>query len=281
VKTYVEIKYNMLPDGGLELVSEKSFNYEGPVALCIRQLVNQAEGAANTAGNVGAGLGGQAATEGAQLNPFYAQEMKAEHAYDPTQINEMLTAAGAGVGGAAGAATTEAKRNAATTGNASAGTAALDSIARERMKTGAGVSEGVAANDVTGALGLRQAGAAGESGLYGENIHGQLAAMGQQATDINAATQASQTGWLQQAEGIANTGANIAKACWIAAATYGSWDNPRIPVIREFLFNTWPNKSWIGRLVAKLYLKYGERIAEKVKTSPLLKAVFLNLFERI
>ena len=49
-------------------------------------------------------------------------------------------------------------------------------------------------------------------GLYGENVKGQLAAMGQEASDINAATQASQTGWLQQGEGIANTAANVAKA---------------------------------------------------------------------
>ena len=177
--------------------------------LCLRAAVNQAAGAEKTAGQTAAGLGQQAANEGAQVNPFYTQEMKAEHAYDPTQLNEMLTAAGAGVGGATGAATTEAKRNAATTGNASAGTAALDSLAREKMKTAAGVSEGIANQDVQGALQLRQQGAAGESGLYGENLKGQLAAMGQQASDINAETQADQTGWLQQAEGIAQTGANV------------------------------------------------------------------------
>jgi hypothetical protein len=78
------------------------------------------------------------------------------------------------------------------------------------MKANAGVSEGVAAQDVMGAKQLNQEGAAGESGLYGENLKGQLAAMGQQSADINAATNASQTGWLQSAEGLAKTGAGIA-----------------------------------------------------------------------
>jgi hypothetical protein len=177
----------------------------------LRAAAAQAGADATQAGTTAAGLGEQSANEGAQLNPFYSQEMKTEHAYDPTQINEMLTAAGAGVGGATGAATTEAKRNAATTGNASAGTSALDSLAREKMKTAAGVSEGVAGQDVQGALALRQAGAAGESGLYGENLKGQLGAMGQESADINAETNASKTGWLQDAEGVINTGANVAK----------------------------------------------------------------------
>jgi hypothetical protein len=136
--------------------------------------------------------------------------MTAEHAFDPTQLNEMLTAAGAGTGAAAGAATTEAKRQAATTGNASGQSAALDAIARERMKTGAGVSESIAGKDVEGALQMRQAGAQGMSGLYGEDLKGQLAAMGQESADINAEVNASKTGWLQNAEGVVDTGANIA-----------------------------------------------------------------------
>jgi hypothetical protein len=78
------------------------------------------------------------------------------------------------------------------------------------MKTAAAGSEGIAGQDVQGALALRQQGAAGEMGLYGENLKGQLAAMGQESSDINAATQANQTGWLQQAQSLAKTGAGIA-----------------------------------------------------------------------
>ena len=209
-KVYTRLEYQMLPDGNLNLVREESYDYFGLVALCLRAEAGAAMGAAKTAGEVGANLGQVSGQERSVVQPFYQREMTAEHAYDPTQLNELLTAAGAGTGAATGAAATGLERQAATTGNASAATKSLQELARDRMKANAGVSEGVAAQDVLGAQQLRQQGAAGEAGLYGENLKGQLAAMGQQATDINAATQANQTGWLQQAEGIAKTGAGIA-----------------------------------------------------------------------
>lgn len=182
----------------------------GLEVLCLRQEVNEANAAATTAGQTAAGLGQNASGELANLGGIYNKEENAQHLYDPTQTSEMLTAAGAGIGGAEGAEAAAMQRQAATTGNASGATKGLQELARDKMKANAGVSEGIAAQDVTGALGLRQAGIAGEQGLYGENLKGQLAAMGQQSSDINAATQASQTGWLQQAEGVAKTAAGIA-----------------------------------------------------------------------
>jgi hypothetical protein len=212
MRVYTRLEYQMLPNGGLELVSSKSFNYEGPVALCLRAEQAMATRAAGTAADVGANLGQTATGERAQLQPFFQREMSAEHAYDPTQLNELLTAAGAGTGAATGAAQSDMERQAATTGNAAGVAKSEQQLARDRMKSAAGVSEGVAGADVTGALGLRQEGAAGMSGLYGENIKGQLDAMGQVSGDINSATNASKSGWLQNAEGILNTGANVAKA---------------------------------------------------------------------
>jgi hypothetical protein len=178
--------------------------------LCIRAASNAAANAAGTAGNTAAALGSQAGSELGQLSPFYQREMSAEHMYDPTQINELLTQAGAGAGAATGAAQTGMERQAATTGNASADTKGLQELARDRMKTAAGTSEGIAAQDVMGAKQLNQQGAQGEAGLYGENLKGQLDAMGQVAPDINAEVNANKTGWLQNAEGLAQTGASIA-----------------------------------------------------------------------
>ena len=178
----------------------------------LRAEASAAMGAANNAGNTAAQLGGQAGGEGAELNPFYSREMTAQHAFDPTQINELLTSAGAGTGATTGAMQSALERQNATTGNAAGATKSLQELARDRMKSNAATSEGVAAQDVLGAQQLRQEGAAGESGLYGENIKGQLAAMGQQSQDINAATEASKTGWLQNAEGLVNTAANVAGA---------------------------------------------------------------------
>ena len=184
----------------------------GLEATCLRGEQAAADRATATAADTGAKLGSSAAGELAQVSPFYTREMNAEHLYDPTQINEMLTAAGAGAGAATGAAQTGLERQAATTGNAAGQINALQELARDRMKTAAGASEGIAAQDVMGAKQLNQQGAQGLSGLYGENLHGQLAAMGQEANDINAATNASKTGWLQNAEGVVNTAANVATA---------------------------------------------------------------------
>lgn len=183
----------------------------GLEVLCIRQLQQDATNAAGTAATTAAGLGNTAAQEGAVLNPFANREMHAEHAFDPTQINELLTAAGASNGAITGAADTAMQRQAATTGNASAATKSLEELARDRMKGNASASEQVAGQDVLGANQLHQQGAGLEAGLYGENLKGQLAAMGQESSDINAATQANQTGWMQQAEGLAKTGAGIVK----------------------------------------------------------------------
>jgi hypothetical protein len=182
----------------------------GLEATCLRAESGAAMNAAGTAANTGATLGSAAAGELAQLSPAYQRESTAEHFFDPTQTEEMLTAAGAGAGAATGAAQTGLERQAAVTGNASGQTKSLQELARDRQKAAAGSSESIAAQDVLGAKQLNQQGLSGEAGLYGENLKGQLAAMGQESSDINAATQANQTGWLQQAQGLAKTGAGIA-----------------------------------------------------------------------
>jgi hypothetical protein len=211
MKVYTKIVYQMLPDGGLKLVSEEGYEYSGQVALCIRQLSNEATSAEGTASTTAGNLGSQAASEAGQLNPFAYREMHAEHEFDPNQTNELLTAAGAGAGAATGAEQADLTRQAATTGNASAVSKGLDDAAMSRMKSAAGASEGVAAQDVMGAKQLNQQGANLEAGLYGTNVKGQLDAMGQEASDINAATNANNSGWMQQGMALANTGANIAK----------------------------------------------------------------------
>lgn len=183
-------------------VYEQGFEYDGPLDLCVRKLQQQAQNNAAQAGATAAGFGSEAGMESSDLNPFYAQEMKAQHLFEPGQINELLTAAGAGTGAAEGAIEGQANREAARTHNASGFTKALDEAARERAKTAAGVSEGVAAQDVTGAKQLNQEGAAGMQGLYGTNVGAQLKAMGQQNEDLNTAIEAGKSGWLQNMTGV-------------------------------------------------------------------------------
>lgn len=190
---------------------EKSFEYSGDLALCDRALQSQAQKDATTAGSTAAGYGANAATESANLTPFYTQEMRATHGFNPNQINEMLTAAEAGGGGATGALEGQAQQESARTRNASGFTKSLDEAARDKAKAAAGASEGIAAQDVMGAKQLNQQGAAGMEGLYGTNVGAQLKAMGQQNEDIGTAVQAGQSGWLQNMQGTLNSLANGAK----------------------------------------------------------------------
>jgi len=165
------------------------------------------QAAQSAAGNYGT----EAGSEGALLNGVYGQDLRATHSMDPNQINEMLTAAEGGAGGATGGATGLIMSNAARTGNATGVTKSLDEIARDRAKAAAGASEGVAAQDVMGAQQLRQQGAAGMQGLYGTNVGAQLKAMGQANEDVQT-QQALNPGWLKGAEGIVNTISGAAKA---------------------------------------------------------------------
>jgi len=163
---------------------------------------------ANQAGTVAGQFGSQAGTEGAQLNPFLTQEMKAQHGLTPGQQNEMLTASEAGAGGALGGLGAGIQNNAARTGNATGVGKTLDEMARDRAKSAAGASEGIAASDVMGAKQMNQQGAAGMQGLYGTNVSGQLNAMKQQGQDISAAANMTASPFADLAN-VAQLGASI------------------------------------------------------------------------
>jgi hypothetical protein len=162
-----------------------------------RAAENEAGAAENQAVNTSNQEQSNAAAERSTLLPFYRQEMNAQHAFDPTQTNELLNYAGAGAGGAASAATGEANSQAARTRNTSGFSSALDQNARQRQQTMGNLNEGIGAEDVTGAKRLNQEGAAGMAGLEGTDTRATLEAMGQEAPDINAQVNAGKSGWFQ------------------------------------------------------------------------------------
>jgi hypothetical protein len=174
------------------------------------QYNDQARSNENAANTLSGQLGQQQATESAQLNPFFSQEMKAQHSLSPTATGEMLTAAEAGAGGAFGGAEGEMKANAARSGNATGINKSLDEMARDKAKSAAGASEGIAAQDVQGAAQLRQQGAAGMQGLYGTNVSGQLGAMKQANEDVSTETATQGQNWAQQLTQLANLGGSVA-----------------------------------------------------------------------
>lgn len=185
----------------------------GPNVGVAKNLLNASQSASAT-------YGSQAGNESSQLNPFYSQEMKAQHSLTPEQANEMLTAAEAGSGGAFGGAEGQINRDAARTGNATSVTKSLDELARERAKVAAGSSEGIAAQDVAGAKQLNQEGAAGMQGLYGTNVNGQLGAMRQSSEDLKnlSAAQTQAPGWLQ---GLKNVSSGLGSVASMAADVSG------------------------------------------------------------
>jgi hypothetical protein len=172
---------------------------------------------ANQAGTVAGQFGSQAGTEGAQLNPFLTQEMKAQHGLTPGQQNEMLTASEAGAGGALGGLGAGIQNNAARLGNSTGVGKTLDEMARDRSKAAAGASEGIAAQDVGLAKQEQQQGAAGMAGLYGTNVSGQLNAMRQQGSDLSAAANMTSSPFADLAN-VAGLGASVGGA---AAKAFG------------------------------------------------------------
>jgi hypothetical protein len=178
-------------------VSEVSYEYAGPLALADRAAQSRAKDLADTSEQTASKMGSNADTEHGQLEPFFAREMTAQHAFDPNQTNELLTAAEAGSGGALGGMQGEIERHAAATGNGTALTKTLQDLSRDRAKAAAGSSEGIAAQDVLGAQQLRQQGAQGMSGLYGTDTNGMLNAMGVENNAINSEIEAGKSGWLQ------------------------------------------------------------------------------------
>jgi hypothetical protein len=61
--------------------------------------------------------------------------------------------------------------------------------------------------------------------------------------------------------------------CWIAAAVYDGWDDPRVAVIRAWVME--------HSIICVLYKKFGERIAEVVKENRFVKWIFRKLFDKI
>lgn len=189
---------------------ELSYDTQGEIAKLDRWAQKQDKANAATAGEDAAQAGAQASSDEAQLTPFASQEMHAQHLYTPGQENELLTAAGAGIGGAAGAAEGEANREAARTRNASGFAKDLDLMARDRAKTAAGISEGIAGQDVMGAKQLNQEGANLMGNLFQTDTAKQENMMNLQREDTADEVKAGQSGWLQNTMGLMKAAGDLA-----------------------------------------------------------------------
>lgn len=85
-------------------------------------------------------------------------------------------------------------------------------------------------------------------------------------------------------QGLITTGVNAGKAflqpgCWIAAELYGGWEDPRTTLVRSWLFTDFSHR-WYGAPLCWLYMLFGERMAERIKTRPRLRSGFQWLFNK-
>lgn len=190
---------------------------------------NAAKKSAGELGTEGAQLFTEGQADRAALMPFFRGEMTASHAFSPTQLNELLTSAGAGAGGAAGSLTDEAGL-AATRGGSSAGLPALiDKISRAKAQGLAKANEGIAAEDVNLTEANKQAGAAGMESLYGADTGNALKAMGLQQEAIKNEMEAANTGgWLRNLTQTVGT-LSSAAAPWAKMAGLGAPAAPAAP----------------------------------------------------
>ena len=78
------------------------------------------------------------------------------------------------------------------------------------------------------------------------------------------------------AAGVAG-GAALGKYCWISAAVFDGWDDPRTMLTRLWLFNEF-NKRPVGKILTDLYVQFGERLAEHVRTNRVVRSVMTVIF---
>ena len=71
--------------------------------------------------------------------------------------------------------------------------------------------------------------------------------------------------------------AAIKAGCWIAAELFDGWSDPRTILVREWLWLEF-SKGWLGRILLRAYLRYGERIAARIRTEPWLRTIMQVVF---
>lgn len=185
-----------------KILEDSFYDYDGPVALANRSAAGQAKTAAGQAQSTAGTLETEGQAIQSTVVPELTRELQTQHLFAPDQLNEILTAAGAGAGGATAGLTGGAELEAARTRNTAGFAPALDALARQRMQTMAKTSEGVAAEDVTGAIQQRQKALSGLAQYGQADIGDALKAMGLQTQDIGTEIEAGKSGWFQNMTGL-------------------------------------------------------------------------------
>lgn len=111
------------------------------------------------------------------------------------------------------------------------------------------------------------------------SVQGNQAAAGNYSSLYGTGEQQVQSPWgsvLGAAAGVGS--AAITKYCWVAAELYGGWDDPRTDLVRSWIFGPFAEKR-IGRMFGALYARFGERVAEMIRTNRPLRAAMRYIFD--
>jgi hypothetical protein len=278
---------------GLELVREEGFDYCGPLARCDRGQSKQVaqQGMSQSSedqANAGAALqktNADLTSYNQRLSDFMRfgrQTYGANGEYMRDQNTLATTTAAAGAKGLEG----DLALNAMRTGGNTAGYAATD--AESRRQSSRDLTSQLAQADTNR---LQQLTSINQYGVQASALPAEVQAQlygtstGGAANELNPAANAAKTpsGWdvfgqdLAQGVGSAVGAYTGAKACWIAEVLYGVDD------LRTHLLRAWLNeeyaKTFVGGLVMKLYRRFGQRIARKLRRHTWLQRFFRPLFD--
>jgi hypothetical protein len=248
-----------------------------------------AQNAATTAGNTAAGLGAGASSIGSSMVPYLNRQMQNPSGYSQQDIGSMLSSGLAGAGGATSGIYGAAGKGASAMRNPMGFSGALDAAAQSRNQAAAGTSEGISAQNANVKLQQQQQASSELGKMYGTDVSGQNDAAGQVAKDAQIANSMSPLnqvmGIMGQLGGMAGGAGSIlsglnggGRGCWIAAAVYDGWLDPRTIKVREWIFGPF-RSTMLGKVVADIYLKYGERVAKMISLHPILRKPFKKLFD--
>lgn len=161
---------------------------------------------------VGKEAQGNASQLYSQLYPQLNAESTHPAGLAPEDLNAMNTASQQSLGGSVAGATGQGDLEAARTRNAGGFAPAIEESAREGMRQNSKNALAIQAGNADLKERQKQAGLAGEAGLYGQNSQNLLGSMGIGVNAVDAQTKAAGTGWFQNMLGLINAGANAAGA---------------------------------------------------------------------
>lgn len=119
---------------------------------------------------------------------------------------------------------------------------------------------------------LQPAGA--ESPYYGTAVGGRNSSLGN-LSQLGVAAYSPWNAAIAAAGGVASKATPT--ACWIAAELFGGWMEPRTKLVRRWIAEHAP-QSRLGRILADLYSRYGERTARVVHRSRMVRGFFQPMF---